>query len=71
MKSEYVGATTGNELERLPAQFWWRGRTFSGLVDVATHALYDDPADSFAEHVGMPSSLAKGLIALAPALRRT
>ena len=33
--------------------FYWRGRYFSGLVDVAANTLYDDPEDSFAAHVGM------------------
>ncbi len=32
--------------------FYWRGRYFSGLVDVAANTLYDDPEDSFADHVG-------------------
>ena len=33
--------------------FYWRGQYFHGLVDVETNALYDDPEDSFCDHVGL------------------
>lgn len=50
--SGYRAKSTGNLLERRPKMFYWRGRYFSGLVDVAANVLYDDPEDSFADHVG-------------------
>ena len=31
--------------------FYWHDRWFSGLVDVEVNALYDDPEDSFMDHV--------------------
>jgi hypothetical protein len=43
----------GHALERCANMFFWRGRYFSGLVCVACQALFDDPTDSFAEHIGM------------------
>ncbi len=36
--------------------FAWRGRFFSGLVDVEHNALYNDPEDSFEDHVGISES---------------
>lgn len=44
---KYVSKSTGNLLERQPKQFYFRKRYFSGLVDVKSNALYDDPEDSF------------------------
>ena len=43
----------GHPLDRRPAMFFWRGRYFHGLVCPVCNALYDDPEDSFEEHVGM------------------
>ena len=60
--TNYVCVKTGNTLERKANMFFWRGRYFTGLVDVKTNALYDDPSDSFAKHIGIESSLEKGLI---------
>ncbi len=34
--------------------FCWRGRTFSGLVCESCNSLWDNPDDSFKEHVGLP-----------------
>lgn len=62
MLTDYTSTKSGNRLERMEAMFFWRGRYFPGLVDVAEKALYDDPEDSFADHVGMQSALAQGLI---------
>lgn len=42
--------------------FYWRGRYFSGLVDVKTNALYDDPEDSFNEFAFIPRAIDQGLI---------
>ena len=39
---------------RRPGMFYWRGRSFSGLVCEQCKSLWDDPADSFAERVGLP-----------------
>lgn len=58
----YVCVATGNILERRPNMFYWRGRYFPGLVDVKTNGLYDDPEDSFNEHVHIPKSIDEGLI---------
>lgn len=62
MLTGYTSTKSGNQLERKLGMFFWRGRYFTGLVDVAANALYDDPEDSFADHVGMPGSLEQGLI---------
>lgn len=43
----------GHPLERRPSMFYWRGRHFHGLVCAACNSLYDDPTDSFEEHVGL------------------
>lgn len=61
---EYRVVATGVRLVREPNMFYWRGRNFSGLVDVNKNALYDDPEDSFAAVTGMISSLDQGLIEL-------
>lgn len=58
----YIRVDTGAELERLTNIFYWRGRYFSGLVDAKNNALFDDPDDSFCDHVGLQSSLQRGLI---------
>jgi len=42
--------------------FNWRGKSFSGLVDEDRNALYDNPEDSFADHVGIQNALKQGLI---------
>jgi len=59
---KYIAANTGNELIRKEAMFNWRGKSFSGLVDEGRMALYDNPEDSFADHVGIPNALSEGLI---------
>lgn len=38
-------------IEVRPNMFYWRGRWFSGLVDIENNALYDNPDDSFLEYV--------------------
>ncbi len=58
----YRSVSTGNLLERRPNMFYWRGRYFSGLVDVKTNALYDDPEDSFNEFAFIPRAIDQGLI---------
>lgn len=62
MGKKYKSVKTGEVLEVLKNKMCWRGRYFSGLVDVKNHALYDNPEDSFADYVGMESSLSLGLI---------
>ena len=52
----------GNKLERKPGMFFWRGRYFHGLV--TDNALYDDPEDSFMEHLGFINSLQAGRISI-------
>ena len=64
MNPVYVSVKTGNVLVRKPGMFFWRGRWFHGLVDVDVKDLYDDPADDFSAHVGLTSSMSKGLIKL-------
>ena len=58
----YRSIKSGNLLVRRPNMFHWRGTFFSVLVDIESNALYDDPEDSFAECVGITSSLNKSLI---------
>lgn len=58
----YVAAATGNALERRQNMFYWQGRSFPGLVDPEQNALYDDPEDSFNEHVSIPTAIERGLI---------
>lgn len=41
----------GTALERRPNMFYWRGRFFHGLVCTPCNALWDDPTDSFEQHV--------------------
>ena len=41
------------QLFRVAKMFHWRGRDFHGLVCATCKALYDDPTDSFAQHVGL------------------
>ena len=41
----------GTAMERRPNMFYWRGRFFHGLVCVPCNALWDDPTDSFEQHV--------------------
>jgi hypothetical protein len=41
----------GTAMERYPNQFYWRGRFFHGLVCVPCNAFWDDPTDSFEQHV--------------------
>jgi hypothetical protein len=54
---EYYSVKTGNKLTRRPNCFYWRGRSFSGLVDEKANALYDDPEDCFMEAVtGKPQT---------------
>jgi hypothetical protein len=60
--NDYVSTITGNKLERRRDQFYWRGQSFHGLVDVKSGSLFDDPCDSFADHVGIKSSIALGYI---------
>lgn len=52
-------------LARRPAQFYWRGRTFSGLVCFACNALWDDPTDSFEAYVARTSQIVSPLDAYA------
>ena len=59
---KYRAVKTGNDLTPIGGMFYWRGRAFSGLIDQAGNALYDNPEDSFADHVGIESSIAMGLI---------
>lgn len=60
--SDYIAVKSGERLERRSGAFYYRDRYFTGLVDTANNALYDDPEDSFADHVGIESSLDSGLI---------
>jgi hypothetical protein len=62
-EDKYISVKTGNTLARKSDMFYFRGTSFSGLVDEDAGALYDDPEDSFAARVGMVSSIDKGLIA--------
>jgi hypothetical protein len=64
MTTKYVSTKTYEVLERKAACFYWRGQYFSGLIDVKANALYDDPENSFAAVVGVPSSIEKRLIAV-------
>ena len=41
----------GAALERRANMFYWRGRFFHGLVCTPCNALWDDPTDSFEQHV--------------------
>ena len=41
----------GTALERRPNMFYWRGQFFHGLVCPPCNALWDDPTDSFEQHV--------------------
>ncbi len=59
---KYISLSTGNELVRKEGMFHWRGRFFSGLVDEEVKALYDNPEDSFAAHIGIESAPGEGLI---------
>ncbi len=59
--SEYTDRE-GRQLERRLGMFYFRGQSFTGLVQPETNALYDDPEDSFAEVVGIKSSISSGLI---------
>lgn len=43
-----------NVMERRPDQFYYREKFFHGLVCVTCNSLWDDPTDSFAEHMGIP-----------------
>ena len=52
MSKTYKSVKTGNILVVKPDMFFWRGSYFTGLVDEEANALYDNPEDSFAEHVG-------------------
>jgi hypothetical protein len=38
-----------------PSMFCWRGRYFSGLVCEKCNALWDNPEDSFMDHVKQTS----------------
>ena len=62
----YKSTKTGAILERRPNMFYFRGDYFPGLVDVHANALHDDPENSFADAVSIPSSLDQGLIELMP-----
>lgn len=62
MAKTYIAIKTGNVLEARPRMFFWRGRYFSGLVDVEANSLYDNPEDSFAQHVGLDLSVVSGQI---------
>lgn len=44
-------AKYGSVRGRRPAMVYWRGRFFHGLVCVPCNALWDDPSDSFEQHV--------------------
>jgi len=61
---KYKSVKTGNVIEIKERMFYWRNRYFKGLVDVEDNALYDYPENSFADHVGIKSSIDKGLIKL-------
>ena len=41
----------GGALVATPGTFYWRGQSFAGLVCEPCRALYDNPDDSFFEHV--------------------
>jgi hypothetical protein len=41
----------GSLMERRPNMFHWRGRFFHVLVCFPCNALWDDPTDSFEQHV--------------------
>lgn len=60
--ADYRSIRTGNLLERRSGMFYWRDRWFSGLVDVEVNALYDDPEDSFMNHVNATATHDTSLI---------
>lgn len=60
--TKYRSTSTANILERRENMFYWRGRYFHGLVDVKENSLYDDPMDSFNEHLGLQTALKRELI---------
>ena len=62
MIKKYIFVKTGEILQRREGAFHWRGRSFSGLVATLSNSLFDGPEDSFCEHVGMETSLSKGII---------
>ena len=64
--STYKSTSTGAKLERRPNMFYYRGEYFPGLVDIHANTLHDDPENSFADAVSIPSSIAQGLIELMP-----
>jgi hypothetical protein len=66
MLTNYISTKTGNRLVRRENMFRFGSKSFSGLVDVKETALYDDPEDSFAAYIGVPSSLDMGLTKLSP-----
>jgi len=42
-----------HNLEIKPNMFYWRGKYFSGLVCKECNSLFDNPKDSFKNHVGL------------------
>jgi hypothetical protein len=50
----------GTPLEIRAAQFYWRGRYFTGLVCKPCNALFDNPRDSFFAHVKTTSPRTDG-----------
>lgn len=58
----FKSTRTGRVLERRERMFYWKGTSFSGLVDDVENALFDNPDDSFYAHVGMKTSLDLGLV---------
>jgi len=67
---KYKSVKTGNVLEIKENMFYWRKRYFKGLVDVEEKDGYDCPEDSFADHVGIKSSIDEGLIKLVQGKQR-
>lgn len=58
----YRSTTTGNILKRYPNMMYATGKSFHGLIDEKASKIYDDPEDSFADHVGILSCIKKGNI---------
>lgn len=53
MSDALICKKCGDTMERRPNMFHWRDRFFHGLVCVPCNALWDDPTDSFEQHVGI------------------
>lgn len=56
VKSDHIHKECGNKMIVKEKCFYWRGIYFSGLVCEKCNALYNNPADSFMDHVAQSSS---------------